>query len=121
MATINRPRAAWFLPDGNSRSVVPEAGKPSELPGTPEMSRKSGLRSSSGTARGRAPQKSEVVLSCGSASPSMRYGQSAAVMSQNRHSCAFGTRLAGFLAASRRIKDPRSLMNWGVQAAPGNL
>ena len=50
MVTINCPRAAWFLPDGNSRSVTPEAGKPSELPGTPEMSRKSGLRPSSSTA-----------------------------------------------------------------------
>ena len=27
MATINRPRAAWFLPDGNSRECRARGGK----------------------------------------------------------------------------------------------
>ena len=40
-------------------------------------------------------------------------------MSQKRHSCGLGTRVAGLSAASRRIKAPRSLMNWVCRTAHG--
>ncbi len=52
---------------------------------------------------------------CGSSSRAFsRSGQSALVISQNRHSMGLGTRLADVSAASRRIKLPR----WVFQPPP---
>ena len=77
------------------------------------------LRSSSGTARGRAPEKSRVVPSRGSVSVFICSGQSAALMSQKRHCCLLGTRAVGLSAASLRINAPRFCMNWSSTASAG--
>ena len=53
-------------------------------------------------------QKSAVVPSSGWKFSSVRCGQSAALMSQNRHSCALSTRFAGFSSASPQINAPSS-------------
>ena len=64
-------------------------------------------------------QKSLVVPSSGSSSTWL--GQSVALMSQNRHSEPLGTRPGGVLAARRRIRRPRSSLNWLGNAPLGNL
>ena len=63
-------------------------------------------------------QKSSVVSPscCGPAST--RSGQSAAVMSQKRHSWRLGTRLAGSSLEIRRMSPPRFWMKAWVQSTP---
>ena len=55
----------------------------------------------------------------GSDPPSMRSGQSAALMSQKQHSCLLGTRAGGVSAASLRINVPRFCMNCSSTASAG--
>ena len=62
-------------------------------------------------------QKSSVVPLSGSYSSSTRWGQSAALMSQKRHSWRLGTRLAGSSPEIRRISAPRFWMNWSSTAS----
>ena len=64
-------------------------------------------------------QKSAVSPASGSEASSTRCGQSAAVMSQKRHSCLLGTRLAGWSADSRRMSAPRFCMNASSMASAG--
>ena len=49
----------------------------------------------------------------------VRSWQSGALMSQNRHSCGLGTRLAGLSYASLRINAPRFRINWSSTASAG--
>jgi len=64
-------------------------------------------------------QKSSVVDASTGLATSTGTGQSVAVMSQNRHSPGLGTRWGGVLAASRRIRDPSSSLNWPRSAPRG--
>ena len=59
----------------------------------------------------------DPVSGCGLAS--MRSGQSAALMSQKRHSWGLGTRLGGVSAAMRRMVEPSCSMNWPGRAPRG--
>ena len=64
-------------------------------------------------------QKLVAVPSPGSEPVSIRSGQSAALMSQNRHSWGLGTRLGGVAAARRRIVDPSLSVTWSSRAPLG--
>ena len=68
---------------------------------------------------GSLVQKSAAVALAGCCCSSTRSGQSAAVMSQKRHSCRLGTRLAGSAAERRRINLPRFWMNSSSTASAG--
>ena len=68
---------------------------------------------------GGGRQKSVVSPASGSAASSIRAGQSAAPMSQNRHSCRDGTRLAGSSADRRRMSAPRFWTNRSSTASGG--
>ncbi len=61
--------------------------------------------------------KSRVSPWCNVGS-STRSGQSAALMSQKRHSCGLGIRFAGLSADSLRINAPRFYTNWSSMASP---
>ena len=60
-----------------------------------------------------------LIPSPASSSPSTRSGQSSAVISQNRHSCLVGTRVAAFSAASLRIIAQRVCTDWPSTASAG--
>ena len=64
-------------------------------------------------------QKSAVVPSSGWKFSSVGCGQSAALMSQNRHSCGLGTLLVGLPSGSRRINAARFCMNLSLTASGG--
>ena len=68
---------------------------------------------------GGGRQKSAVSLASVSEASSTRSGQSAVVMSQNRHSCALGTRWGGVSAASRRRMLVSNSVPWLTSRVPG--
>ena len=57
-------------------------------------------------------EKSVVLAGGPSEAASVWSGQSEVPMSQNRHSSRLGALAGGDLAASRRSRVPRSVMNW---------
>ena len=61
--------------------------------------------------------KSRVSPWCNVGS-STRSGQSAALLSQKRHPCGLGIRLAGLSADSLRFNAPRFYTNWSSMASP---